>query len=107
MIRRAIVTGRPIRQNDRLLMAVAVQDDVIGVLALLDPDETAGEREEQTLRRGAIALAVELARLRGPVAVERHLGAGNLVEDPYLVPTRPGGSPGRRHLAMTSRGRIG
>lgn len=80
MIRRAIVTGGPIRDNDRLLMAVAVQDDVIGVLALLDPDETAGEREEQTLRRGAIALAVELARFRGLVAVERHLGA-NLVED--------------------------
>jgi len=55
--------GHPIRDNDRLVVVASPRDDVVGVLALVDPNGTAGEKEQVALEHGATVLAMELARL--------------------------------------------
>jgi sugar diacid utilization regulator len=55
--------GHPIRDKDRLIVVASPREDVVGVLALVDPDGTAGEKEHVALEHGATVLAMELARL--------------------------------------------
>ncbi|MGH3825147.1 MAG: PucR family transcriptional regulator [Pseudonocardiaceae bacterium] len=64
MLRRALREGRPIRETGRLVAIARPREDVLGVLALIDPDRTAGEPELVALEHGATVLAMELARLR-------------------------------------------
>jgi DNA-binding PucR family transcriptional regulator len=64
MLRRVIREGRPVREGGRLLAVARPRDDVLGVLALVDPSTTAGEQERVALEHGATVLAMELARLR-------------------------------------------
>jgi DNA-binding PucR family transcriptional regulator len=80
MLRRAVEAGKPIRHGDRLLIAASPQDDLLGVLALIDPGGTAGEREQIALEHGATVLAMELARLRAVAETELRLGR-DLVDD--------------------------
>ncbi|MDQ1381154.1 MAG: hypothetical protein QOJ71_1873 [Actinomycetota bacterium] len=74
MLRRAVKAGRPIREGDHLLVVASPQDDLLGVLALVDPSGTAGEREWTALEHGATVLAVELARLRAVAETELRMG---------------------------------
>jgi sugar diacid utilization regulator len=74
MLRRAVAAGRPIREGDHLLAVASPQDDLLGVLALVDPDGAAGEREQTALEHGATVLAMELARLRAVAETELRLG---------------------------------
>jgi sugar diacid utilization regulator len=56
------------------LLAIArPRDDVLGVLALVDPEHTAGEQEQTALEHGATVLAMELARLRSLADTELRL----------------------------------
>jgi sugar diacid utilization regulator len=64
VLRRAMREGRPIRQGGRLVAVANPRADVLGVLALVDPAGTAGERDQIALEHGATVLAMELARLR-------------------------------------------
>ncbi|MPZ65973.1 MAG: CdaR family transcriptional regulator [Pseudonocardiaceae bacterium] len=64
LLHRALREARPIRAGDRLLTIARPRHDVLGVLALVDPDATAGEQEHVALEHGATVLAMELARLR-------------------------------------------
>jgi sugar diacid utilization regulator len=74
MLRRAASAGKPIRDGDHLLTVASPRDDLLGVLALVDPAGTAGEREETALEHGATVLSIELARLRSIAEVESRLG---------------------------------
>jgi DNA-binding PucR family transcriptional regulator len=75
MLRRALKDGRPIREGDRLLSiaSLAIESpgaDVLGVLAIVDPEGEAGEQELVALEHGATLLAMELARLRSVAETE-------------------------------------
>ena len=56
--------GAPIRDRDRLLVVASPDEDILGVLALNDPNNTAGEVGAMVLEYAGTVLATELARLR-------------------------------------------
>jgi sugar diacid utilization regulator len=80
MLRRALAETRPIREGDRLLTVVSPRRDVLGVLALIDPADTAGAVERMALEHGATVLGMELARLRSLAETELRLRR-DLVEE--------------------------
>ena len=79
-VRRALAAGRPVRERDRLLALALARDDIFGVIALIDPDGSAGEAEQVALEHGATVLAMELARLRSLAETELRLGRDLLDE---------------------------
>jgi sugar diacid utilization regulator len=64
LIRRAQRSARPIRDGGRVVALAHPQGDVLGVILLVDPGDTAGEQELMALEHGATILAMELARVR-------------------------------------------
>lgn len=64
LLRRALRAGRPIREGGRLIAVTQPQQDVLGVLVLVDPARSAGKRQLMALEHGMTVLAMELARLR-------------------------------------------
>jgi DNA-binding PucR family transcriptional regulator len=74
LLRRATDEGRPVRDGDRLVVVARPREAVVGVLALIDPEQRAGEQERVALEHGATVLAVELARLQELAEIERRLG---------------------------------
>jgi DNA-binding PucR family transcriptional regulator len=79
MLERVLAEG-PVREGGRLVAVARPRHDVLGVLALIDPDATAGEQEQVALEHGATVLAVELARLQSLAETELRLRR-DLVED--------------------------
>lgn len=65
ILERAIHAASPVRHGDRLLVVVRPRPDIEGVLALVDPAETAGLPEQTALEHGSTVLAMELIRLHG------------------------------------------
>jgi sugar diacid utilization regulator len=80
MLRRAIDKGGAIRDADRLLVVARPREDVLGVLALVDPDATASSQAQIALEHGATVLAMELARLHSLAETETRLRR-DLVDD--------------------------
>jgi sugar diacid utilization regulator len=80
VLRKALLHIRPIRDQDRVLAVAHPRGDVLGVLALVDPDGLAGEHELVALEHGATVLAMELARLRSLAESELRLRR-DLVEE--------------------------
>jgi sugar diacid utilization regulator len=72
--------GRPIRDRDRLLVLAQPRDDVMGVVALIDPEGTAGAQEQVALEHAGTVLAMKLARLQSLAETERRLRS-DLVEE--------------------------
>lgn len=68
------------RIGRRVLTLVQSRGEVLGVLALNDPDETATEDDLVVLRHGGTALALELAHQRTVAAIELNLRR-DLVDD--------------------------
>lgn len=64
LLRRALRSVRPVRDGGRVLALAHPQGDVLGVILLVDPGDTAGEHELMALEHGATILAMELARVR-------------------------------------------
>ena len=64
LLRRALRAARPVREGARVLALAHPQGDVLGVIALIDPDKVAGDTELMALEHGATILAMELARVR-------------------------------------------
>lgn len=64
LLRRALRATRPIREGTRVFALAHPQGDVLGVIALIDPEGVAGETELMALEHGATILAMELARVR-------------------------------------------
>ncbi len=71
---------RPIRDRDRLIAVAQPRDEVLGVLALVDPERRAGEHELLALRYGAVVLTTELAHLQSLAETELRLRR-DLVDD--------------------------
>jgi DNA-binding PucR family transcriptional regulator len=80
MLRRALREKRPIREGGRLVAIASPGPDVLGVLAIVDPAGTSGERERIALEHAATVLAMELARLRSLAEAELRLRR-DLVEE--------------------------
>jgi sugar diacid utilization regulator len=79
-IRRAITEGRAIRESGRLIAVASPREDVLKVLALIDPNDAAGEPERVALEHGATVLSMEWARLQSIADTEVRLGR-DLVEE--------------------------
>jgi hypothetical protein len=80
MIQRALEAGGPVRELGRVVMIASPHDGVAGVMALIDPDGTAGESEIVALEHGATVAGMELARLRSLGETQLRLGR-DLLED--------------------------
>jgi sugar diacid utilization regulator len=80
LLRRMREAGHPIREKGRLLVAASPREDVVGVLVLIDPDGTAGMKEQVALEHAATVLAMELARLSSLAETELRQRR-DLVED--------------------------
>jgi sugar diacid utilization regulator len=74
LLDRAMEAGTPIRDGARLVAVASPGTDVVGVLALVDPEGRAGDQERVALEHGATVLAVELSRLQNLAETERRLG---------------------------------
>lgn len=70
----AMQTGGAVRDGDRLIIVVNPRPESLSVLALVDPDGTAGPQECVALEHGATVLAVDLARLHSVEEAELRLG---------------------------------
>ncbi|MFF3373789.1 SpoIIE family protein phosphatase [Streptomyces sp. NPDC002680] len=73
ILRRALSEGRPVRENGRLTAVASPGADILGVIALVDPAGTAGDREQIALEHGATVLAMELAQHTASAALQRDL----------------------------------
>ena len=80
LLRRALRNPRPFRDGGRLVTLARLRDDVVGVLALIDPVGRAGEQERVALEQGATVLAMELARIQSLAEAELRLRR-DLVEE--------------------------
>lgn len=72
--------GRPMRHRDRLIAVAQPRDEVLGVVALIDPEQRAAEIELFALQHGAVVLAMELTHQRGLAETELRLRR-DLVDD--------------------------
>jgi sugar diacid utilization regulator len=72
--------SRPLRSNERLFSVAALGGVPVGVLALHDPDGTAGDTESMALEYAGTVLAMEIARIQSVAETDTHLRA-NLVLD--------------------------
>ncbi|MGW2855971.1 PucR family transcriptional regulator [Streptomyces sp. NPDC001215] len=77
MLRQVARAPEPVRIRDRLARS---RGDVLGVLALVDPDARAGERDVFALEHAVRALTLELMHLRSLAEVELRLRR-QLVDD--------------------------
>ncbi|GAB3887819.1 hypothetical protein GCM10029964_054430 [Kibdelosporangium lantanae] len=80
LLRRAANHGGMIRDGSRVVMIVQPRSDVIGVLALIDPQRTAGSQETFALEHSAMALALELSHRQSLAETELRLRR-DLVDD--------------------------
>jgi DNA-binding PucR family transcriptional regulator len=62
--------GRPRRHGERLVALASPRADVVGTLALIDPDKKAGKFELVAVEHAATVLAMELARLASTAEAE-------------------------------------
>ena len=80
LLRQARKEGGPLRDGDRLLALAQPRDEILGVVALIDPAGTAGPPAAFALEHCALVLAAELSHLRGLGEMELRL-RGDLVDD--------------------------
>lgn len=73
LMRRLMRAGKPVRDGHRLIMLASPRPDVLGVLALIDPQRRADGADLVALEHGTTVLAMELARLRGIADTELRL----------------------------------
>ncbi len=73
LLRRLMRAGSPTRDGERLILLASPRTDVMGVLALIDPQRRADHADLVALEHGATVLSMELARLRGIADAELRL----------------------------------
>ena len=79
--------GRPLRSGEHLFSVAALGGMPVGVLALHDPDGTAGDAEIMALEYAGTVLAMEIARIQSVAETDTHLRA-NLVLDLITAASR-------------------
>ena len=87
LLHRMTATVGPVREGERLFSVALLGGVPVGVLALRDPDGTAGDTERMAIEHAATVLAMELARLQGLVETDTRLRV-NLVLDLVEAPAR-------------------
>ncbi|WP_405584636.1 helix-turn-helix domain-containing protein [Streptomyces sp. NBC_01190] len=65
--------SRAVRDRDRLIAPVEMAGDLVGLVALVDPDRRAGPQDMAALEHAALALAPGLAHQRGLAALQPRL----------------------------------
>jgi sugar diacid utilization regulator len=80
LLARAARAGAPVRDGNRLVALARAQGDVLGTIALVDPDSAARPEQVAALELGAMALAVSLAHIRSLAEMQVRLRR-DLVED--------------------------
>jgi PAS domain S-box-containing protein len=70
LIARLRLAPHPVRHRLAWLMLASPRDDILGVIALIDPAGTAGETDLAALEYAATVLSVELARLQSLAEAE-------------------------------------
>jgi sugar diacid utilization regulator len=73
LLRRLIRESKPVRDGERLVLLVSPRPDLIGIVSLVDPDQTADNADLVALEHGATVLSMELARLRSIADTELRL----------------------------------
>jgi len=73
LLRRLQLEERSVRDGVRVVALASPRPDVLGLIALVDPDNRADGSDVMALEHGATVLAVELARLRGLADAELRL----------------------------------
>ena len=73
-------SDRPLRDRDRVIALAQPRYDVLGVLAVIDPEHRVGEYELMVLEEGAAVLGVELIHVRALAETELRLRR-DLVDD--------------------------
>jgi len=71
---RALRSGRPIQEEDRLLTAARPRTDLVALIYLIGGESVIGEQETMALEHAATVLAMELARLHSIAETELRLG---------------------------------
>ena len=72
MMRRVMSEGKPLRADGRLVVAFRAETG-IGLLAIVNPGDTAGEEARVVLEHAATVLSIEFARLRALADTEIRL----------------------------------
>ncbi|MCU1489443.1 MAG: sugar diacid utilization regulator, partial [Acidimicrobiaceae bacterium] len=80
VLERAMRDGRTFRYRGRLIAVARPREDLVGLLALLDPEGTAGTAEQLALEHGATVLAMDLARLHSLAETQSRRGRDLLGE---------------------------
>ena len=70
LLKELAVEGRPRRHGDRLVALASPRADVVGTLALIDPEKKAAKFELVAVEHAATVLAMELARLASTAEAE-------------------------------------
>jgi sugar diacid utilization regulator len=70
LLRRAVAAGGPLRDGPRLVCVALLAGTPAGVLAVTDPDGTAGQAERMAMEHATTVLAMEVARLQGMIETE-------------------------------------
>ena len=73
LLRRLMRARKPIQDGERLVLLASPRPELLGILALIDPDRSADTADLVALEHGATVLSMELARLRGIADTELRL----------------------------------
>ena len=80
MLARAMAAGGPVRDEGRLVSVAVLGGAPVGVLAVADPDGTAGDPERMAVEHATTVLTVELARLQNQAETETRLRTSLVLE---------------------------
>jgi sugar diacid utilization regulator len=73
LLRRLMRARKPIQDGERLVLLASPRPELLGIVALIDPDRAADTADLVALEHGATVLSMELARLRGIADTELRL----------------------------------
>ena len=80
MLARAMAAAGPIRDEERLVSVAVLGGAPMGVLAVRDPDGTAGDSERMAIEHATTVLTIELARLQSLIETETRLRTNLVLE---------------------------
>ena len=72
LLRRALAAPGPLRDGGRLVCVARLAGTPVGVVAVSDPDGTAGDADRVAMEHSTTVLAMEVARLQGLGETETH-----------------------------------
>ena len=73
LLRRLMRASKPIQDGERLILLASPRPELLGILALIDPERRADSADLVALEHGGTVLSMELARLRGIADTELRL----------------------------------